>query len=94
MGIIAVDYDNTYDAARSLFNDFINRARLEGHEIHIVTMRRENEPVRLGCTVDGVHYTNRKAKRPFMEAKGVYVHIWIDDMPECVSMDYVRLEGR
>jgi hypothetical protein len=82
--LIALDYDGTYTADPGLWNHFVDVARRRNHEVHIVTMRAESEPVRLGCTVDRVHYTDRKAKRPYMEARGLTVQIWIDDMPDFI----------
>lgn len=82
--IIALDYDGTYTADPALWDAFIQSARLRGHEVHLVTMRHESEPVRLGAHVDRVHYTDRRAKRAFMQQRGLSVQIWIDDMPEFI----------
>lgn len=82
--LIALDYDGTYTADPGLWNHFVDVARSRSHEVHLVTMRAENEPVRLGCHVDRVHYTNRKAKRQYMQARGLDVQIWIDDMPDFI----------
>lgn len=82
--LIALDYDGTYTADPALWNEFVSSARRRGHEVHIVTMRAECEPVRIGCQVDRIHYTDRKAKRPFMQARGYMVQVWIDDMPEFI----------
>lgn len=82
--LIALDYDGTYTADPGLWNHFVDVARSRSHEVHIVTMRADSEPVRLGCVVDRVHYTDRKAKRAFMQAKGLTVQIWIDDMPDFI----------
>lgn len=84
--LIALDYDGTYTADPRLWDAFIEAARLRMHEVHIVTMRHESEPVTVGAYVDRIHYTDRKAKRPFMEAKGLRVQVWIDDRPEFVLM--------
>jgi hypothetical protein len=85
--LIALDYDGTYTADPALWDDFILKARLRYHQVHIVTMRSPSEPVRLGARVDGIHYTDRKAKRPFMQARGLAVAIWIDDMPDFIVGD-------
>lgn len=82
--IVALDYDGTYTADPSLWDAFIRAARARMHEVHLVTMRHESEPVRLGEQVDRVHYTDRKAKRPYMQALGLSVQIWIDDMPDFI----------
>lgn len=82
--LIALDYDGTYTADPGLWNHFVGFARSRNHEVHLVTMRAESEPVRLSCQVDRVHYTDRKAKRDFMQAQGLVVQIWIDDMPDFI----------
>lgn len=79
---IAPDYDGTYTADRELWDSFILHARQRGHEVHIVTMRFESEPVKLGTIVDAVHYTSRTAKKLYMSTLGLYYQIWIDDQPE------------
>lgn len=84
--IIALDYDGTYTADSGLWDDFIRAARKNLHQVHIVTMRHESEPVRLGAKVDRIHYTDRKAKRAYMELRGIQVQIWIDDRPEFILM--------
>jgi hypothetical protein len=82
--LIALDYDGTYTADPGLWDHFIDVARSRNHEVHIVTMRADSEPIRIGRHVDRVHYTDRKAKRQFMDAKGLSVQIWIDDMPDFI----------
>lgn len=82
--LIALDYDGTYTVDPALWDRFVADARLRRHEVHVVTMRSASEPVRLGCHVDRVHYTDRKAKRPFMQALGLKVQVWIDDMPDFI----------
>jgi hypothetical protein len=85
--LIALDYDGTYTADPVLWDAFIEAARRRGHEVHVVTMRSASEPVRLGAHVDRVHYTDRKAKRAFMDARGLSVQVWIDDMPDFIVGD-------
>ena len=85
--ILALDFDGTYTADPALWDAFIDAARLRGHEVHVVTMRHESEPVRLGTHVDRVHYTDRKAKAAYMAARGLHVQVWIDDRPDFVLMD-------
>jgi hypothetical protein len=82
--LIALDYDGTYTADPGLWDHFIDVARSRNHEVHIVTMRTACEPVRVSRQVDRIHYTDRKAKRQFMQARGLDVGIWIDDMPDFI----------
>lgn len=85
--LIALDYDGTYTVDPALWDGFITATRMRGHEVHLVTMRAESEPVRLGVHVDRVHYTDRKAKRQYMQARGLSVQVWIDDMPDFIVGD-------
>lgn len=85
--LIALDYDGTYTVDPALWDGFITAARMRGHEVHLVTMRAESEPVRLGAHVDRVHYTDRKAKRQYMQARRLSVQVWIDDMPDFIVGD-------
>lgn len=82
--IIALDYDGTYTADPILWDTFIFTAQHRGHQVHVVTMRHESEPVRLGEQPARIHYTDRKAKLPFMVALGLTVQIWIDDRPDFI----------
>ena len=79
--LIFIDHDGTYNADPVLWNTFIKHALSRGHEMHMVTLRHEHETLEnMPCQV---HYTGRKAKADFMEAKGFPKHsiVWIDDMP-------------
>jgi hypothetical protein len=82
--IIALDYDGTYTADPVLWDAFIRNAHLKGHQVHVVTMRHESEPVRMGEQPARIHYTDRKAKLPYMAALGLAVQIWIDDRPDFI----------
>lgn len=84
--LIALDWDGTFTADPVLWISFVAQARRNGHQVHIVTMRHKDERVRLpgDMVVDAIHYTGRKAKRPFMQARGLTVQIWIDDMPDFI----------
>lgn len=82
--LIALDFDGTYTEDPRLWDDFVAYARKRGHEVHLVTMRAHSEAVRLGCEVDAIHYTDRKSKRQYMQARGLNVQVWIDDMPEFI----------
>jgi hypothetical protein len=35
--------------------------------------------------VDGIFFTSRKAKQPYMFAQGISIDIWIDDTPYFVN---------
>jgi hypothetical protein len=82
--IIALDYDGTYTADASLWEAFVELAINRGHEVHLVTMRYKNEPVSVTPLITAIHYTDRKAKRPYMQERGYNVQVWIDDTPEFI----------
>ncbi len=85
----AIDYDDTYTADPELFDRLIIEARSRGHTVVIATMRHEFEPVQLGCTVDRIIYTNRKAKKLHLMRLGIEPNIWIDDRPDFILGDAV-----
>ena len=82
--IIALDYDGTYTADPALWDTFIQVAHLRGHQVHIVTMRHESEPVCVREMPDRIHYTDRRAKKLFMEQLCINVQIWVDDRPDFI----------
>lgn len=86
--LIALDYDGTYTADPVLWLAFIASARALGHQVWVVTMRSEFELEdvnrQLLGKVDRIVATSRKAKLPFLAARGVSPQIWIDDMPHFI----------
>lgn len=85
---IAIDYDKTFTADPMLWEKLICFARQLNHQIVIVTCRTDNEEerVKLPEVVAWVPviYTNRKAKRKFINAD-----IWIDDQPYSIDHDCI-----
>ena len=84
--IIGLDYDGTITRDKAFWKAFIYMIKAVGHEVYIVTMRHEHEPIdmRLDCMV---YYTCRKAKKPWCEKNGLNIDIWIDDNPQWVVQD-------
>ena len=84
---IALDFDDTYTAHTLLWDAFLQMCEQAGHEVYCVTARYDNEfeaPLvesHLSGKVKEIFYTGRKAKIDFMEHRGVYIDIWIDDNP-------------
>ena len=80
---IALDYDDTYTADRGLWNAFISNAQERGHEIIVVSFREEHqmEPVRKEFPHLRVFGTNCIPKRKFCDDNGIWIDIWIDDLP-------------
>lgn len=90
--IVALDYDRTYTADPDLWLLFIQSATARGHTVYCATQRAESDPVdeALAIAVEGrVVYTNRKAKRWLMEARGIAVDVWIDDSPAGIYCDRI-----
>lgn len=89
--ILALDYDDTYTRDPQMWNDIIGIMQHNGHTVYCVTMRApaEGRAVReaLESRVDGIFFTERRAKRDFMSARGINVDVWIDDSPAWVLMD-------
>jgi hypothetical protein len=90
--ILALDFDDTYTANPELWDSFIILSQMCNTEVVIATYRHEVEDAdpaldrikRLGTRC---YFTDGKAKKPFLEALGVNVNIWIDDRPQTVYMD-------
>jgi len=88
---IAIDYDDTFTADPDLWRNFIGMAQLRGHRVVCVSARRDTfdnrQEIRDAMPDDvPVLLSYDRPKRDFVEAEGVQVDIWIDDMPEAISM--------
>ena len=87
--IIALDFDKTYNIAPSFWDDFINTSRESGFEVILATYRHPTEdwdPLMDDLDIP-MYFTDGKAKRPFLEALGIIVDIWIDDNPHSIIDD-------
>ena len=78
--LIALDYDGTYTADPSLWDEFIRSAQARGHTVKIVTMRHPSEAI-VNPPVE-VIYTSRNAKSAYLKPD-----IWIDDSPHWIYQD-------
>ena len=89
---IALDFDDTYTAAPELWQRFIEDADRSGHNIWMVTARRETADNRdiiskaLGRHEDYVTlvFANLKSKMDHCDSIGLKIHIWIDDSPYAI----------
>jgi hypothetical protein len=88
--IIALDYDDTFTADKELWTWFVERAKLNGHEVSFVTFRGEdaiqptpewNDDIKEDAAELGIEivFCNRQQKRHHFQAD-----VWIDDMPEVI----------
>jgi hypothetical protein len=82
--IIALDYDGTFDRDRVLWLKFTASALERGHKVVCVTSRSPSNTIDEEMPIP-VHYTDRVAKRWYMEeVLKVKVDVWVDDRPEHV----------
>lgn len=83
--LIAIDYDDTWTDDPELFAEFSKLAQSRGHEVICVTARGPEQglnELRLPIPVYG---TSGAPKREYMNTRhGMWVDIWIDDMPEII----------
>jgi hypothetical protein len=91
---IGLDYDGTYTTDPVAFDKVIRTFILAGFNVYLVTMRAPPPHFEsvlvledLENKVTGMYFTDRKAKRPFMLAKGIKIAFWIEDMPEWLLTD-------
>lgn len=86
--VIALDYDDTYTRDPDFWEKFATLAEARGHSVTILTKRGpSNQGNVMGSCRIPVIYTDRKAKKPFAEAKGFNFDIWIDDAPQNLFVD-------
>jgi DNA-binding LacI/PurR family transcriptional regulator len=84
---LSLDFDGTYTRDPETWNNVVALFRAAGHKVYVVTMRYDNEnegtAVRsaLEGKVDGIYFTGRKAKAPFMFEQGISIDVWLDDIP-------------
>lgn len=83
---IALDYDDTYTADKTMWNQFLRMCWGRKYKVYIVTGRGKedtNEDLENILTkVEDVIFTDGAAKKPFCKAMGIDINIWIDDKPE------------
>lgn len=83
--LIALDYDNTYTRDPIFWDGMISLAKSRGHEVVVATMRSQAEGLQvegaLSSKVDCIIFTNRMAKKPYLERLGYFPSVWIDDCP-------------
>jgi hydroxymethylpyrimidine pyrophosphatase-like HAD family hydrolase len=88
--LIALDFDGTYTEDSDMWDDIIKIMHRRGHKVVIVTMRYQDDPdesINKYFPFQTVYYTNRKAKKPFMDELGIMIDVWIDDSPNWLLND-------
>lgn len=84
--LISLDYDKTYTRDPALWDAFIASAEAARHQVICLTMRHPHERISMPCPVI---YTKRMAKKPYAEALGLSVDVWIDDTPGWIFTDAI-----
>lgn len=89
--LIALDYDETYTVDPEFWDLMIALAIQRGHSVICATMRHEHEGADivadLGKKVEAIIFTGRKAKHEFVQQRGFYPSVWIDDSPHWLFQD-------
>lgn len=94
--IIALDYDDTFTADKELWTWFVERAKLSGHEVSIVTRRvgptgnthTDNADILADAEELGVEivFCQHQQKEHHFKAD-----VWIDDAPDFIP-DYATVK--
>ena len=87
---IALDFDDTLTADLKLWSTFVENAKGAGHQVYLVTARRETEENcelinsildHWGCQMP-IIFTNLGSKILATQRRGIQIDIWIDDDPK------------
>lgn len=87
---ISLDFDDTYTRDPALWNVFVQDAIARGHRVYVVTMRSPEQSKEVYDSIGQIvgesrcYFTCMQSKRNFMYAKGIPIHVWIDDMPDAI----------
>lgn len=83
---IAIDYDDTFDAAALMWTEFVKTATRHGHKVVCITARRktfDNQKELRDTLPEEVeaHFSYDEPKADYAKRHGIAVDIWIDDRP-------------
>lgn len=87
--LLALDFDATYTLDPVYWNKVIELTRDSGHEIIMATYRHEIadwDPIMEKIDLE-IYFTDGKAKKPYLEERGIKVDVWLDDRPLTVVED-------
>ena len=94
--ILSIDYDDTYTRDPLFWNWVCEEAMKRGHDVWCVSARHNDYPMdearqTIGRIIgaDKCVGANGVAKRDHLfKTHGVYADVWIDDMPDTVTVGY------
>src|SRR5262252_7188038 len=81
---VAIDYDDTFTVCPETWTEVCEVLRQNNARVFCVTSRTPE--MKITDFVGEVFYTSGQPKAEYMQAQGVDVHIWIDDMPWLIGM--------
>lgn len=94
---IAFDFDETISDNPELFLRVMKTFELSGWFVVVVTYRTPStSPEDLDFLVEKGYkcfFTSQKAKKKYMEDRGIPVDIWVDDEPETIIRNYKPVQG-
>jgi len=92
--IIGLDYDDTWTRDPEGWFTALLVLKRRNTLIYGVTMRHPHEAGgmdhRYDTLCEKVFFTGRKAKKKFVNDRGLIVDVWIDDNPIWVEVDAIR----
>ena len=93
--ILSIDYDDTYTRDPLFWNWVCEEAINRGHDVWCVSARHQLHMDEVEYTIGRVIGsercvgTNGVAKRDYLfKEKGIYADVWVDDMPDTVTIGY------
>lgn len=94
--LIGLDFDNTFTKDPKFWIDFIKLCENYGHKVVCVSSRRDSQFDRdelsaaLPANIDIFLVANIQ-KNDYMKAAGYKIDIWIDDSPEYIPSNIIRI---
>jgi hypothetical protein len=86
---IGLDYDNTYTRDPEFWNMFVMNAIKRNHKVYCVTLRIPEQGNEVRSSIGRMvpcYFTSMQSKSKYMLAQGISIDVWIDDMPDCISL--------
>ena len=93
--ILSIDYDDTYTRDPLFWNWVAQEAISRGHDVWCVSARHQTHMDDAANTIgtiigpDKCIGSNGRAKRDYLfREKSVYADVWIDDMPDTITVGH------